>query len=169
MMRITSSSKPPRSTPECATAELIDDIPVGYRTNALARRVGVINAESFTGLDSGDDDWDSDSDGGVTANFGFNVYRKDALSPVRGHLNYLNKATGEHVKSVTVDTLTITGNTATFSCTCTNNGVPCTFTVTVQDNGNPGKGNDTFQIDGMVIVHNQGTLSGGNIKIHQQK
>src|SRR5919204_5365713 len=48
MTRIASSSKPPRSTPECATAELIDDILVGYRTNALARRVGVINVESFS-------------------------------------------------------------------------------------------------------------------------
>ena len=48
MMRITSFSKPPRTTPECATAELVDDILVGYRTNALARRGGVINAESFS-------------------------------------------------------------------------------------------------------------------------
>jgi len=122
------------------------------------------------GLDSGsdDDDWDSDSDGGVTSNFGFNVYRKTVTSPVRGKLNYHNKSTGEHVKSVTVDTFTISGNTATFSGTCTNNGLPCTYQVTVQDNGNPGKGRDTFNISGVGVTPNGGTLSGGNIKIHHQ-
>jgi hypothetical protein len=121
-------------------------------------------------LDSGtdDDDWDSDSDGGVYSNFGFNVYRKTVTSPVRGKLNYHNKSTGEHVKSVTVDTLTISGNTATFSGTCTNNGMPCNFQVTVQDNGNPGKGKDTFQISGFGVTPNSGTLSGGNIKFHNK-
>jgi hypothetical protein len=114
-----------------------------------------------------DDDWDSDSDGGVFANFGFNVYRKDVTAPVRGQLNYHNKTTGEHVKSVQITNLQISGNTATFSGTCTNNGLPCTFQVTVQDNGNPGKGNDTFQISGMGVTPNSGTLSGGNIKIHK--
>ena len=122
-------------------------------------------------LESGedDDDWDSDADGGVSANFGFNVYRKNITSPIRGKFNYLNKSTGEHVKSVTIDTLSISGNTAMFSGSCTNNGVPCTFQVTVQDNGNPGKGRDTFYISGMVIAPNGGTLSGGNIKIRQQQ
>ena len=122
-------------------------------------------------LDSGgdDDDWDSDQDGGVYSNFGFNVYRKTATAPVRGHLNYKNKNTGEHVKSVTVDTFSVSGNTATFSGTCTNNGMPCTYQVTVQDNGNPGKGKDTFQISGFGVTPNSGTLSGGNIKIHDKK
>jgi hypothetical protein len=125
------------------------------------------------GLASGsdDDDWDSDSDGGVTANFGFNVYRKTVTSPIRGHLNYVNKTTNEHVKSVTIDTMSISGTTATFSGTCTNNGVACSFTVTVQDNGNPGKGRDTFNISGgpLAPTPNGGTLSGGNIKIRQPK
>src|SRR5919201_3580664 len=48
MTRITSSSRPLRSTPECATAELVDDILVCYRANALAGRAGVIDAESFS-------------------------------------------------------------------------------------------------------------------------
>jgi hypothetical protein len=131
------------------------------------------NITPLVELDFGgdDDDWDSDSDGGVFSNFGFNVYRKSATSPVRGNLNYLNKTTGEHVKSVTFDpTFTISGNSATFSGTCTNNGLPCTFQVTVQDNGNPGRGKDNFQIScmgGMGATYNSGTLSGGNIKIHR--
>jgi hypothetical protein len=114
-----------------------------------------------------DDDWDSDSDGGVFCNFGFNFYRKNALQPVRGQLNYQNKTTGEHVKSVQITDMQIVGNTATISGTCTNNGLPCTFQLTVQDNGNPGKGKDTFQISGAGIVPNGGTLSGGNIKVRQ--
>jgi hypothetical protein len=114
-----------------------------------------------------DDDWDSDSDGGVFCNFGFNFYRKNALQPVRGQLNYQNKTTGEHVKSVQITNMQIVGNTATISGTCTNNGLPCTFQLTVQDNGNPGKGKDTFQISGAGVVPNGGTLSGGNIKIRQ--
>ena len=118
---------------------------------------------------SDDDDWDSDSDGGVKSNFGFNVYRKQATASVKGHLNYQNKATGEHVKSVQITDLQIVGNTATFSGTCTNNGAPCTFQVSVQDNGNPGRGKDTFQISGFGIVANGGTLSGGNIKIQNKK
>ena len=114
-----------------------------------------------------DDDWDSDSDGGVFCNFGFNFYRKDALSSVRGQLNYQNKTTGEHVKSVQITDMQIVGNTATISGTCTNNGLPCTFQLTVQDNGNPGRGKDTFQISGAGIVPTGGTLSGGNIKVRQ--
>jgi hypothetical protein len=114
-----------------------------------------------------DDDWDSDSDGGVFSNFGFNVYRKNPTATVRGQLNYQNKTTGEHVKSVQITDLQIVGNTATFSGTCTNNGLPgCTFQITVQDNGNPGRGKDTFQISGVGITPNSGTLSGGNIKFH---
>jgi hypothetical protein len=113
------------------------------------------------------DDWDSDSDGGVFCNFGFNVYRKTVTSPVRGQLNYQNKTTGEHIKSVQVTDLQIVGNTATIKGMCTNNGMPCSFTLTVQDNGNPGKDKDTFRIDGVGLVPTGGTLSGGNIKIHQ--
>jgi hypothetical protein len=129
------------------------------------------NIAPITPMDSSgdDDDWDSDSDGGVYSNFGFNVYRKNVSAPVRGHLNYKNKSTGENVKSVQITDLQIAGNTATFSGTCTNNGMPCTFQVTVQDNGNPGKGHDTFQISGAGVTPNGGTLSGGNIKIHNKK
>ena len=107
------------------------------------------------------------------ANFGFNVYRKVTDGPVRGHLNYLNKETGEHVKSITVATLLIAGNTAEFSGTCVvkRGGIetPCSFTVKVQDNGNPGKGNDVFEIEGIGLTPNGGVLTGGNIKIHQSK
>jgi hypothetical protein len=105
------------------------------------------------------------------ANFGFNVYRKVQDGPVRGHLNYLNKETGEHVKSVQVLTLEVVGNTAEFSGSCVvrqnNLETPCSFIVRVQDNGNPGKGNDVFEIEGIGVIPNGGVLTGGNIKIRQ--
>jgi hypothetical protein len=153
--------------------------PTGKLTEAGLVTGGGTLSNVIDDLDLGgdDDDWDSDSDsdgggfgggGGAFSNFGFNVYRKNVTSPVRGQLNYHNKTTGEHIKSVTIGTLTISGNTATFSGTCTNNGLPCTFTVTVQDNGNPGRGKDTFHISGFGVTPNGGTLSGGNIKFHRQ-
>jgi streptogramin lyase len=112
------------------------------------------------------DDWSPNS----KANFGFNVYRKYANGPVKGNFNYINHTTGEDIKSVAITTLAITGDTATFSGTCTKkqNGIEtaCQFSVTVQDKGNPGAGHDTFQINGVLITPNGDTLNGGNIKIH---
>ena len=64
---------------------------------------------------------------------------------MKGKLGYRDKTAGIKVKSVTIQTLTITGNVATFSGTCKKNGNPCTFTATVTDNGKPGT-NDRFQL-----------------------
>ena len=69
--------------------------------------------------------------------------------------------------SLTVNTLVISGNTATFTGTCTVNQSPCNFSVTVQDNGEPGVGKDTFKISGTGITPESGTLEGGNIEIHK--
>jgi hypothetical protein len=115
--------------------------------------------------DPNPDAWASD---GGKSNFGFNVYRKTSTGTLRGNLTYLNKVTGEKVKSIIVRTFTVTGNTARFTGDCTNNGLPCTFDVTVQDNGNPGKGRDHFSISGLGIVSNSGTLNGGNILVHKK-
>lgn len=102
---------------------------------------------------------------GDTATFGFNVQRETAGGPVKGQLEYQNHATGENVHSVAITGLVISGNQATFSGTCTNNGAPCTFQVTVQDNGEPGQ-NDTFNIQGAGITPAGGVLNGGSIQIH---
>ena len=89
----------------------------------------------------------------------------------KGNLNYLNKLTNDHVKSVAITYFSVTGTSATFGGTCTNDKtplLPCTFEVTIQDNGTPGNGHDTFSISGIGFVPNQGTLTGGNVYVHRR-
>jgi len=102
--------------------------------------------------------------GGI-GNFGFIVQAESSTGPISGDLQYNNHASGEKIHSVTFATFTISGNTATFSGTCTNNGAPCTFSVMVQDNGEPGK-NDVFTISINAGPPQGGTLRSGNIQIH---
>jgi len=104
---------------------------------------------------------------GGTANFGFIVYADSASGPIGGNLQYVNKASGAKVRSVTFTTLVISGNMATFGGTCTNNGASCTFEVTVGDDGEPGF-NDTFtiSINGGPPEGTSGTLRSGNVQIH---
>jgi len=69
--------------------------------------------------------------------------------------------------SSTKTTFTISGNTATFSGTCTNNSAPCTFNVTVQDQDNDQpEGPDSFIISINGGPPEGGTLRGGDIEIH---
>src|SRR5439155_19054948 len=82
------------------------------------------------------------------ASFGFNVQRKTTNGPVSGQLEFNDHAKKLTVHSTSIDSLTVSGNTATFSGSCqeSQKGSPkssCTFTVTVQDNGKSG---DTFRI-----------------------
>ena len=103
--------------------------------------------------------------GGI-GNFGFIVNNQSTTGPVTGDLQFKNHASGDKVHSATFTSLTISGNTAAFSGTCTNNSVPCTFTVNVTDNGEPGT-NDSFVISISGGPPQGGTLRSGNIKIHQ--
>jgi hypothetical protein len=103
--------------------------------------------------------------GGI-GNFSFIVQSQSTTGPVTGDLQFNNHASGDTVQSVTFTSLTISGNTATFSGICTNNGVPCTFTVNVTDNGEPGT-NDSFTISISGGPAQGGTLRSGNIQIHK--
>ena len=67
---------------------------------------------------------------------------------------------------MTITSLTIAANTATFDGTCTVNGAPCTFRVNVSDNGEPGT-NDTFTIAVSGGPPEGGILRSGNILITQ--
>jgi Beta-propeller repeat len=107
-----------------------------------------------------------DVTGGI-ANFGFIVQAQSSTGPIGGDLQYVNHASGAKIHSVAFTTFTISGNTATFSGTCTNNGVPCTFAVTVQDNDQP-PGTDSFVISIDGGPPEGGTLRSGDIEIHQQ-
>jgi hypothetical protein len=102
--------------------------------------------------------------GGV-GNFGFIVQRKDAADPIKGSLNYHNKASGANIKDSSFTSLAISGNMALFEGTCTNNGASCTFRVTVTDNGEPGD-TDEFTISISGGAEEGGPMRSGNIQIH---
>jgi hypothetical protein len=102
--------------------------------------------------------------GGV-GNFGFIVQRKDAADPIKGSLNYHNKASGAKIKDSSFTSLAISGNMALFEGTCTNNGASCTFRVTVTDNGEPGD-TDEFTISISGGAEEGGSMRSGNIQIH---
>src|SRR2546422_10419656 len=95
------------------------------------------------------------------------VQARSTSGPIGGDLQYVNHASGAKVHSVMFDSFVITGNTATFGGTCTNNGVPCTFEVHVTDNGEPGT-NDSFNItvDAGPTEGANETLRSGNVLIH---
>jgi hypothetical protein len=100
------------------------------------------------------------------ANFGFSVRAQSSTGSISGDLQYVNHASGANVHSLAFTTLVISGNTATFIGTCTNNSAPCTFVAMVKDNGEPGT-SDTFTISIDAGPPQGGTLRSGNIQIHQ--
>ena len=103
--------------------------------------------------------------GGI-GSFSFIVQRQASTGQLSGHLQYFNHASGAQVRSDTITSLMIVGNTATFNGICTVNGIPCTFTVNVTDNGEPGT-TDTFTISVDGGPTEGGTLRSGNILITQ--
>jgi hypothetical protein len=102
------------------------------------------------------------------SSFGFNVQRQVAGGPISGSLNYYNNARSLNVVSTSLTSLTINGNTATFSGACTKNGLSCTFTVTVVDNAEPGKNADKFTISvsGEPVEGNTAAITKGNVQVH---
>ena len=106
---------------------------------------------------------------GGEANFGLVAQRKVAGGPIKGHLQYLNHATGVQIESVVITALNVSATTATFSGTCTKkvsgSTTACTFSVTAVDNGEPGV-HDSFQVSVDGGAPEGGTLTGGNIQVH---
>ena len=97
-------------------------------------------------------------------NFGFNV--QSQTGGAKGQLEYQNHASNVNVHSVAITSFCVTGNSATFSGTCTKNGAPCTFSVSIQDNGEPGNGVDKFTITVDGGSPEGGTITKGNIQVH---
>ena len=93
------------------------------------------------------------------------MQRQTAGGSIQGDLQYVNRATGAKVHSVTFTSFSVADTAATFAGTCLDNGVPCTFTVNVTDNGEPGL-TDTFTISVSGGPSEGGTLRSGNIQIH---
>ena len=104
---------------------------------------------------------------GGSAHFDFEVRRRAVSSPIRGILHYRHPGVA-NVQSVTFDTFTISGKTATFGGAGTYNGAPCMFSVSVQDSGGPAA-SDVFQINlSLPGVTEGGTLRSGNIQVHSE-
>ena len=98
--------------------------------------------------------------------FGFNA--QTGSNGPKGQLEYQNHARNLNVHTVSITSLNVSGNNASFSGTCTKNGAGSfSFTVMVQDNGEPGAGADTFSISVSGGPTDGGTITKGNIQIHQ--
>ena len=112
--------------------------------------------------------WIPVSGGNGKANFGFEVQAEEDENSqnidIDGELQYDNHGTDPDLHSTSITSLTVVGNTATFTGTCTLHGnTPCTFKVVVQDNDPHGQ--DTFS-----ITYTGGSASGtvhGHIEIHR--
>ena len=95
--------------------------------------------------------------------FWFDVRRDAPGGPITGRLRYTDPVSGADVQAVTIDTLVISGSTATFGGACTNNGAPCAFSVTATEGGKSGA--DAFVIALVGSAAEGGELLHGNVRI----
>ncbi|HEY4882373.1 MAG TPA: SBBP repeat-containing protein [Myxococcales bacterium] len=108
------------------------------------------------------DDHDDGNQGQGT--FSFIVRRPSTTQRISGGLQFVNPATGTDVRSVTLSSLLISGNSAIIAGTCTNSGAPCTFLADVTDSGPTGSG-DTFTISISGGPARGGPLRSGKIQV----
>jgi PKD repeat protein len=102
---------------------------------------------------------------GRKANFSIDV-QKDATG-VSGEVQYQDKDAKMKMQSVTITSVTITGNRAVITGNCTIDKVGGhTFTLDVTDNGANGS-SDLFSIQLSNGYQASGTLTGGNITVKQ--
>jgi len=110
---------------------------------------------------------------GGKANFGFTTKVKDNNST--GKLKFQYKDADIHLKSTSIDWLTISAVSAQFQGTGTISGEGlCTFRVQADDNGKPGVGVDYFGIkiwngtdtEDDPIYKANNTIADGDIKVH---
>ena len=149
-----------------------DPLPVPDLTAPDSTRPGLVTGGGTMGTDptavdlEDVHDLDSWAPGGGQSSFEFVAYRNLKGGLPSGRISYVNKLTGDSIKSTAITSFSINETQASFGGTCINNNapvLPCTFQVTISDNGYPGKGHDTFSISGIGFLANQGTLTGGNI------
>ena len=110
---------------------------------------------------------------GGEANFGFTARYKNDVST--GKLSFQYKDADIHLKSTSIDWLTISTVSAQFQGTGTINGEGLyTFRVKAKDNGEPGVDVDHFEIkiwsgtdtEADPYHKAKNTISGGNIQVH---
>jgi len=104
------------------------------------------------------------------ANFGFNAGFKAGATVPEVHLNYIDHATGQHVKAITITMYGVgaAGPTSRhFEGEAAVDGTPgFTYSVDVNDMGEPGR-QDSFALKLSDGYQNGGTLQGGNIQLHK--
>jgi len=96
--------------------------------------------------------------------FSFIVRRPSTTRRISGGLQFVDRANGTDVRSVTLTSLLISGNSAIIAGTCTNSGAPCTFVADVTDSGPTGSG-DTFTISISGGPARGGPLRSGKIEV----
>ena len=99
------------------------------------------------------------------AEFDFEVQAKVKKNQLSGQLKYSVPGGNIKLKSTSIATFDVNGNTATFDGTCTVNGKSCKFSVYIEDNADPGAGADVFRISIDGGDFQGGTIQSGNIKI----
>jgi len=96
--------------------------------------------------------------------FCFIVRRPSTTHRISGGLQFVDRANGTDVRSLTLTSLLISGNSAIIAGTCTNSGAPCTFVADVTDSGPSGTG-DTFTIAIVGGPVRGGPLRSGKIQV----
>jgi streptogramin lyase len=102
---------------------------------------------------------------GKKATFSIALDKKSSSATPTGRIRYANPATGEKVVSTAIQSVTVAGNAATITGTCTNNGAACSFTIVVTDNGVLGLP-EMFSIVGQGVGPAVGNVSNGNVTIY---
>ncbi|MCZ7570780.1 MAG: Ig domain-containing protein [Ardenticatenaceae bacterium] len=101
---------------------------------------------------------------GTMTTFDFSIQRNALEGTVSGALEYRDESARLLVRTSTINSFTMSGNTATFSGSATiNDSNSVSFTVTVQDNGESDSGSDTFSINLSTGYSNSGVLASGDI------
>ncbi|MBI4670656.1 MAG: PKD domain-containing protein [Chloroflexi bacterium] len=107
---------------------------------------------------------------GKKASFKVEAKRKKVGGPLKGEIEYEDKAAGIKFKSTTLEDLVVTENRAVIQGTgILNKTTTVQFTVTLQDNGEPGRDTDTFAISFSNGYGNDGTLTEGNIQVREDE
>jgi len=112
----------------------------------------------------GNVDDDDESGDHRHGDFSFIVRRPSTTGRISGGLQFVDRANGTDVRSVTLTSLLISGNSAIIAGTCTNSGAPCTFVADVTDSGPTGTG-DTFTIAILGGPSRGGPLRSGKIQV----
>ena len=86
----------------------------------------------------------------------------------KGGCTVIDKAAGRMIKCLDVTALLVSGNDVTFFGDATDNGVATMYVVHAADNAEPGNGADTFSIRTASGYNRSGTLTGGNVMVHDK-